>query len=67
MTILGMLVVLIIVGVVLWLVNTMIPMDAKIKMILNVVVVIFVLLWLAEAFGIFSGLGGLGLNRRVGR
>ena len=44
---------LIIVGVALWLVNSFIPMDAKIKQILNVVVVIVVVLWLLRVFGLF--------------
>jgi hypothetical protein len=48
-------IVLIIVGVLLWLANTYIPMDSKIKMILNIVVVIAVVLWLLQAFGLFSG------------
>ena len=43
---------LIVVGVLLWLVNTYIPMDSKIKKILNVVVVICVVVWLLYAFGI---------------
>ena len=43
---------LIIVGVLLWLVNSYIPMDAKIKNILNVVVVICVVVWLLAAFGV---------------
>jgi hypothetical protein len=38
--------ILIIVGVVLWLVNTYVPMDVKIKTILNVFVVIVVIVWL---------------------
>jgi len=50
-------IVLIIVGVVLWLVNNYIPMDGKIKSILNVVVVIVVILWLLQAFGLLSGVG----------
>jgi hypothetical protein len=41
-------------GVLLWLVNTYIPMDAKIKNILNIVVVIAVVLWLLSAFGILG-------------
>ncbi len=48
------LIVLIIAGVVLWLVNTYIPMDHKIKTILNVVVVIIVCVWLLKVFGLFS-------------
>jgi hypothetical protein len=45
---------LIIVGVVLWLINTLIPMDRKIKTILNVVVVIVVLVCLLNSFGVFG-------------
>jgi len=54
---------LIVVGVLLWLVNTYIPMDAKIKQLLNIVVVIAVVLWLLSAFGVFGNVG----NIRVGR
>jgi hypothetical protein len=43
-------IVLVVVGVLLWVVNTYIPMDAKIKNILNVVVVIAVVLWLISVF-----------------
>ena len=48
---------LIVVGVLLWLVNTYIPMDSKIKKILNAVVVICVVVWLLYAFGVL-GRGG---------
>lgn len=48
---------LIVVGVLLWLVNTYIPMDGKIKSILNGVVVIAVVIWLLYAFGVL-GHGG---------
>ena len=47
---------LIVVGVVLWLVNNYIPMDAKIKNILNVVVVVAVVLWLLQVFGVMGSL-----------
>ena len=53
---------LIVVGVVLWLINTYIPMDGKIKRILNIVAVIAVVLWLLRAFGVLGSLG----NVRVG-
>jgi hypothetical protein len=49
-------IVLIVVGILLWLVNNYIPMDGKIKSILNAVVVIAVILWLLQAFGLLSGL-----------
>jgi hypothetical protein len=45
---------LIVVGVLLWLVNTYIPMDGKIKKILNIVVVVVVVLWLLNVFGILD-------------
>jgi hypothetical protein len=48
--------VLVVVGVLLWLVNTYIPMDGKIKNILNVVVVIGVVIWLLQAFGLMGDL-----------
>jgi len=48
--------VLIVVGVLLWLINTYIPMDRKIKNILNIVVVVVVMIWLLQAFGLMGSL-----------
>lgn len=62
MPLLTVIVILIVVGVLMWLVNTYIPMDAKIKQILNVVVVIVVVLWLIS---LFLPLGAVN-NIRVG-
>ena len=45
---------LIVVGVFLWLVNTYIPMDGKIKKILNIVVVVIVILWLLNVLGVWG-------------
>ena len=56
MSLLSILLVIIVVGVLLWLVNTYIPMDRKIKNILNIVVVIVVIVWLLKAFGLFDSL-----------
>ena len=56
MPLINVVVVLIVVGVLLWLVNTYIPMDGKIKSILNVVVVIGVVIWLLQAFGLMGDL-----------
>ena len=50
MPLLSVVVVLIVVGVLLWLVNTYLPMDGKIKAILNAVVVIVVVLWVLSLF-----------------
>lgn len=54
MPLLNVLILLVVVGVILWLVNTYIPMDGKIKNILNVVVVIIVIIWLLQVFGILG-------------
>lgn len=60
---LGLAVTLILIGVLLWLVNAYIPMDAKIKQILNVVVVILVVLWLLNVFGVFGYLDSSSIPR----
>jgi hypothetical protein len=57
MPLIQLVVALIVVGVLLWAVNAFIPMDGKIKQILNVVIVIAVILWLLRVFGILSGVG----------
>jgi hypothetical protein len=57
MSILTILVVLVVVGLLLWLVNSYIPMDAKVKQILNIVAIIALIIWLLKIFGIFAYLG----------
>jgi hypothetical protein len=47
----------------LWLINTYIPMDGKIKKIINAVVVIIVILWLVSASGVVGSLS----HMRIGR
>ena len=54
MPVLTILIVLIVAGIVLWLVNTYIPMDKQIKKILNIVVVIVVIIWLLRIFGVLD-------------
>jgi hypothetical protein len=63
MPLLSLVIVLIVVGVLLWLVNTYIPMDPKIKSILNGVVVICVVLWLLQVFGILGTLSHITVGR----
>jgi hypothetical protein len=59
MSLINVVIVLAVVGVILWLINTYLPMDGKIKNILNIVVVIAVILWLLRAFGLLSSLGSI--------
>jgi hypothetical protein len=56
MPLINLVAILIAVGVLLWLVNRFIPMAGSIKSILNAVVVIVVVLWLLNVFGLFHSL-----------
>jgi len=63
MSLISLIIILVVVGVILWLINAYIPMDSKIKLILNIVVVIVVCLWLLSVFGILGDIHTI----RVGR
>jgi hypothetical protein len=56
MPLMQLVIVLIVVGVLLWLVNNFIPMARSIKSILNAVVVIVVVLWLLQVFGVLPAM-----------
>ena len=56
MPIVDIILVLIGVGVLLWFVNNYLPMDGKIRSILNVVVVVVVVVWLLQTFGVVGSL-----------
>jgi hypothetical protein len=59
MPLIHLVVVLVVVGVILWVINSYIPMQATMKKILNVVVIIAVILWLLNVFGVISSLQGI--------
>ena len=59
MSLISLVITLVVVGVLLWLINTYIPMDGKIKQIINIVVVICVILWLLSVFGVFGHAGDI--------
>jgi len=56
MPILTIIIVLIVSGVLLWLVNTYIPMQRTIKGILTAVIVIVLVFWLLSVFGFLTPL-----------
>ena len=56
MTLINLIVVLAVVGVLLWLLNTYVPMDAAIKRIINIIVIVAVVLWLLKAFGLLDSI-----------
>ncbi|MEO7356803.1 MAG: Thivi_2564 family membrane protein [Ignavibacteria bacterium] len=63
MPLLQVVIILIVIGVLLWLINTYIPMDSKIKSILNIVIVIAVILWLLNVFGILNMASGIKIGK----
>jgi hypothetical protein len=63
MDLISLIITLVVVGVLLWLVNTYIPMDRKIKQILNAVVVVAIVVWLLNLLGLMDAIRGV----RVGR
>ena len=56
---------LVILGIVLWLINNYLPMDGKIKQLVNIVVVVGAVIWVLQAFGIV-GMGGPLMSLIVG-
>ncbi len=59
MTLIGIVVVLVVVGLILWFINTYIPMAGAIKSLLNIVVFVVVLVWLLQTFGLIGPINGL--------
>lgn len=61
MPLLTIILVLIGVGVILWLINTFIPMQGTIKSILNAVIVIVIIIWLLNVFGVLDYLKNISI------
>ena len=62
MSLISLIITIVVVGLLLWVINSFIPMESRVKSILNVVVIIILVLWLLQAFGIIGSLR----NVRVG-
>ena len=56
MSLITVIIAVIVVGALLWLVNTYIPMAAPVKTILNVIVVVVLCVWLLQTFGIIDSI-----------
>jgi hypothetical protein len=63
MPLIQLVIVLVVVGVILWVINSYIPMQATIKKILNVVVIIAVVIWLLSVFGIIGNLSTIHIGK----
>ena len=59
MTLVNIVVILVVVGLVMWLINTYIPMAGAIKSLLNIVVFVVVLIWILQIFGLIGAIPGL--------
>jgi hypothetical protein len=51
--------ILVLVGLVMWLINTYIPMAGAIKSLLNIVVFVVLLIWILQTFGLIGAIPGL--------
>jgi len=59
MPLIQLVIILVVVGVILWLINTYIPMQSTIKKILNVVIIIAVIIWLLSVFGVIGDISAI--------
>ena len=62
MALLPVIFIIVLVGVLLWALNSFIPMDGKIRNILNAVVVIVLILWLLQTFGVLGPIANIRLK-----
>ena len=63
MPLIQLVIVLVVVGVILWVINSYIPTQSTIKKILNVVVVISVIIWLLSVFGLIGNLSTIRIGK----
>jgi hypothetical protein len=63
MPLIQLVIVLVVVGVILWVINSYIPMQSTIKKILNVVVIIAVIIWLLSVFGLIGNLSTIRIGK----
>lgn len=63
MPLIQLVLILVAVGVILWIINSYIPMQATIKKILNVVVIVAVIIWLLSVFGLIGDLSAIRIGK----
>lgn len=59
MSLLTVIIAIVVVGILLWAINSFVPMEASIKKILNIVVILVLVLWLLKAFGVLGAMGAV--------
>ena len=63
MPLIQLIIILVVIGVIMWVVNAYIPMQATIKKILNIAVVCVVIIWLLSVFGFIGDLSRIRIGR----
>jgi hypothetical protein len=58
MSLVGIILVLVVAGLVMWMINTYIPMAGAIKSLLNIVVFVVLLIWILQVFGLIGAIPG---------
>lgn len=56
MSLVSIIIVFVIVGLILYLINTFIPMEGNVKKLMNIAVILILVLWLLQATGLISSL-----------
>jgi len=59
MTLVDIVIILVIAGLLMWLINTYIPMAAAIRSLLNIVVFVVLLIWVLQSLGIIGEVAGV--------
>ena len=59
MSLMNIVVILVVAGLIMWLINTYIPMAAAIKSLLNIVVFVVLLIWVLQVLGIIGSVAGM--------
>jgi hypothetical protein len=63
MPLINVIVVLVVVGVLLYVVESVLPIDATIKRIIHIIIILAVCIWLLQAFKIIGALGPIRLGQ----
>jgi hypothetical protein len=63
MSLLSLILALVLIGVLMYLINVYVPMESRIKSILNIVVIVAIVLWLLQAFGLLDSIRGIRIGQ----
>jgi heme A synthase len=62
-SLISLVILLIVVGVLLWAMNTYLPMDTNIKKIINILVIVVVVVWLLGMLGVLPDLNVIRIGK----